>query len=194
MKPTFLATRILLATGLTLSAASVMAEGTQPSTIEKIQTKVYELLDKDMTAIKFAKDSDALTDGEKQSIRAFVTAAKNNGKVDKFIVAAWSDEEMPKGDKKLSDKQKNLADDRNHAVKQALKEAGADDVEGFSMATDANWIQKTFNTEGAQLKGEGKIKDADDQFTANIGQRLRSKGGPGTAVIVAKYEVSAAAH
>ncbi len=192
MKSTFLATRILLATGLTLSAASVMAEGNQPSTIEKVQTKVYELLDKDMNTIKFAKDSDALTDSEKQSIRAFVTAAKNNGKVDKFIVAAWSDQEMPKGDAKLNDKQKNLADDRSHAVKQALKEAGADDVEGFTMAVDANWIQKTFNTEGAQLKGEGKVKDAEDQVNANIGQRLRSKGGPGTAVIVAKYDIAAA--
>lgn len=194
MKPTFLATRILLATGLILPAASVMAEGNQPSTIEKVQTKVYEVLDKDMMAIKFAKDSDALTDAEKQTIRAFVTAANNNGKVDKFIVAAWSDEEMPKGGKKLSEKQKNLADDRNHAVKQALKEAGADDVEGFTMAVDANWIQKTFNTEGAQLRGEGKVKDAEDQITANIGQRLRSKGGPGTAVIVAKYDVAATSH
>ena len=92
MNPMFLATRIILATGLTLSAASVLAEGSKPSTIEKIQTKVYELLDKDMNAIKFAKDSDALSDSERQSIRAFVTAAKSNGKVDKFIVATWSDQ------------------------------------------------------------------------------------------------------
>ncbi len=194
MKSMFLATRIILATGLTLSAASVLADGAQPSTIEKIQTKVYELLDKDMTAIKFAKGSDALTDSERQTIRAFVTAAKNNGKVDKFIVATWSDQEMPKGDAKLNEKQKNLADDRSHAVKQALKEAGAADVEGFSMAERANWIQKTFNTEGAQLKGAGKAKDAEDQVVVQIGDRLRSKGGPGSAVIVAKYDVSNASH
>jgi hypothetical protein len=192
MKSKFLATRIALATGLTLSAATVMAEGTPTS--EKVQAKVYELLDKDIATVKFASGSTAITESERSSLRAFVTAAKANGKVDKFIVAAWSDEEMPQGDDKLSEKQQNLAKDRNHAVKQALKDAGADDVDTFSMAERANWIQKTFNTEGAQLKGAGKIKDAEERVTAQIGDRLRSKGGPGTAVIVAKYDVSAAAH
>jgi hypothetical protein len=144
--------------------------------------------------VKFATGSTEITDAERTSLRAFVTAAKANGKVDKFIVAAWSDEEMPKGDNKLTDKQRHLADDRNHAVKQALKDADAGDVEAFSMAERPNWIQKTFNTEGAQLKGQGKIKDAAEQITAQIGDRLRSKGGPGTAVIVAKYESSNAAH
>jgi len=107
MKSMFLATRILLATGLALSAGSVMADST-PTTSEKVQAKVYELLDKDMVAIKFASGSTKLTEGERGSIRAFVAAAKNNGKIDKFVVAAWSDEEMPKGDNKLTDKQRHL--------------------------------------------------------------------------------------
>jgi len=79
-------------------------------------------------------------------------------------------------------------------VKQALKDAGAGDVDAYSMAERPTWIQKTFNTEGAKVKGAGEVKDTDDAQVAQIGDRLRSKGGPGTAVIVAKYEVSAAAH
>ena len=186
--------KLMMALGLTAGSVA-FAETTPKEIAEKVQAKVYELLDKNISTITFTEGSSNLSDTEQSSLKALVTAAKANGIVDKFVVASWSDQEYPTGkDAKLSSKQRDLADKRNDAIKRVLKAADANDVDTFTMAERPTWIGKTFNTEDAQIKGAGKANDMEEAQVTSIGRRLRDKGGPGKSVVVVKYKPNTAAH
>ena len=184
---------VLVAAGLLFGTAAP-AETNVKAQAEKLQAKIYELLDKDITTVNFKKGSSNLSNAEISSLKSLVTAAKKNGVVEEFVVAAWSDQEYPTApDQKLTVKQRDLADKRNDQIKNVLKEADSGTVSTYSMAERPSWIAKTFNTEDAQVKGAGKNSSADDQAEIHIGKRLRDKGGPSKAVVVVKYkEITAA--
>jgi hypothetical protein len=56
------------------------------------------------------------------------------------------------------------------------------------MTKQPNWIQRAFNTETAELKNKGSNYSENDRLSKEIGQRLHEKGGPDTAVIVARFK------
>jgi len=194
MKNLKLSCGIMAIAGL-FGAAPMPASGDAAQKLEDTQTKIYELLDKDITTVKFNRDSAVLSDSEKSSLRSLVEAAKANKNIDRFIVAAWSDREYPASkDQKLSKTERDLAKNRMDTIQAFLKDVGAKDVDTYSFAEHPSWLARVFNTEQAQIKGAGKVKDEEERIVADIGKRLRDKGGPGTGVVVVKTKEEAAAH
>jgi hypothetical protein len=178
-------------------AAPAFAEDDKSLT-EEVKTAVYELLDKDMISVKFDTNSSTLSDGERASLKALVEKLRNEKDVEKFIVAAWSDKDYPNGaNEKLTNAEEKLAEKRKEAVQAALKDFGVDNVDAYSMAERPSWLAKVFNAPAAKIKGEGRTigdKDAEDVMIEQLGQRLRAKGGPGMAVVIAKRDADATAH
>jgi hypothetical protein len=184
----------IIAVALGLGNAPVFAD-TAGKAVQDLKTKAYDLLDKDVTTIKFGNGVSTLTANERGQLKAVVDAVRDDTKVDRVIVAAWADEELPSGkDAQLSQAARDLADLRAKNVKAVLGELGVDKVDVYSMADQPGWIAKAFNTNEAQVKGEGKVADANDEAAAKLGKLLRDKGGPSTAVVVVKRVGELAAH
>lgn len=103
--------------------------------------------------IRFDPGSAQLTESAKASLDAVLRQAQSNGKLDEALVLSWADEEYPsKEQKKLSKYQRDLADDRNKAVKDYVKSAKSIDVDSYNMASQPNILQKWFNTTDNKLK------------------------------------------
>jgi len=174
--------------GASVAAGPVFATTNVQEAAQGVQTKTYEMLGKDTTTVSFESSSSDLSDWEKSNLRSVVEAAKRDQKVEKVIVAAWSDEDYPASDQKeLSDSAKELADERAKAIETALEEYGADNVEVHSMAERPNWFADTFNLRSAQIKrGTAAEGAAQDEQANKIGETLRNKGGPGKAVVIVR--------
>lgn len=139
------------------TAAGVAASG--PSASEKSdsrsvsnaaasQADAYNFVE-----ISFEPGSTGLTESAKSSLRSVVEQAKSAGKLDEAIVMSWSDEEYPSKDvKKLPKNQRDLADNRNKAVKDFIKSVQKMDIDTYNMASQPNTISKWFNTPDARLK------------------------------------------
>lgn len=103
--------------------------------------------------ISFEPGSTGLTESAKSSLRSVVEQAKSAGKLDEAIVMSWSDEEYPSKDvKKLPKNQRDLAENRNKAVKEFIKSVQKMDIDTYNMASQPNTISKWFNTPDARLK------------------------------------------
>jgi hypothetical protein len=138
-----------------------------------------------MTTINFDEKSAELSGGEKTTLRSVVNAVRKDDKVQKVIVAAWSDRQLPNNnDAKLPEADQELAKQRMDAVAKALTEMGVGEVETYNMAENPNWMSDVFNTKDAQVKDVvRKDKKADE--TANvIGAKINEKGGPSKAVVI----------
>ena len=69
-----------------------------------------------------------------------------------------------------------------------MKDAGGGSVSTHEMTDTPNWIAKTFSTTDAEIKGAGRDNTDNERMMNEIGQSLRSKGGPGKVVIIAKLK------
>ena len=108
---------------------------------------------------------------------------------------AWADREYPqKKGKDLSKGERDLAVARADHVAKVLKGFGVSKIEMHSMAEHPSWIAKTFNTDDAKLKGEGKTNALDDAAIERIGRQIRLKGGPSTAVVMVRREGKLQSH
>ncbi|HYX38439.1 MAG TPA: hypothetical protein VE954_35500 [Oligoflexus sp.] len=193
------ALNMILASGLGLgliNPALLAQEGKVERAVENAQTKVeqaveglktetYDLIDKDITTITFAKNSSKLSKSEASTLRAVFKAVLSDDTVDKVIVAAWGDDKMPNGGK-LSDAQVDLAEKRAAAVEDVLEKMGNKNVDTYNMAKDATWIGKVFETQNAEIKEAMKGKPADDATANRLAQQLESKGGVSKAVVIVK--------
>lgn len=188
-------TAILATAVAALATGPALALDSPKATAEQVETKVYQLLDKNMTTIKFANRSDTLSEAEITRLRAFAKASKDEANLDQIVVAAWSDKEYPAArDENLEKSDRDLADKRAEAVKKVLKDAGAKDVDTYSFAEHPSWLSRIFNTEQAKLKGSGKVKDSEDRVIASLGKQLRAKGGPGSTVVILKHKDEVVSH
>lgn len=158
--------------------------------VENLKTETYDLVDKDITAVSFAKGSHKLSKSDLSTIRAMYKAVLTDDTVDKVIIAAWADDKMPSGGK-LSDAQVDLAEKRADAIEDVLKKMGNKNVDTYNMAKDASWIGKVFETQNAEIKEALKGKPADDANANRIAQLLESKGGVSKAVVVIKRTLPA---
>src|SRR5690606_17748749 len=130
------------------------------------KTGVYDLLDKDITTVRFESGSAELSESARSDLRSLVQSVRDDSKVEKVIVASWADKLLPShSDAKLTEQDRNLANKRSENVEKALKDLGAKDVETYSMAEHPNWIQKTFATDEAEIKGAMNGKPAEDAAT-----------------------------
>ena len=146
----------------------------------------YQLLDKDLVQVKFIEGSATLSKSALDALSDFVKNTQGQASVNHFIVASWADQNYPaKGE--LSRTQRKLALLRSENIKKALEAAGSAKVKTFEMTKQPNWIQRAFNTESAELKRKGSSKTENERLLKEIGQRLHDKGGPTTAVVVARF-------
>jgi hypothetical protein len=179
----------LCSVGSSLAGAETVVEKGQVD----VQGDVYQVLDKDMTKVTFSSGSSTLPGAELATLSAFVQATKGEAKLDRFLVAAWGDKPYPeKGE--LSSGQRKLAEARATHIMKALQASGATTVDTFEMTKHPNWLQRVFSTETAEVKGKGMSTTHNERLLKELGERIRTKGGPGTAVIIAKFKNEAVAH
>jgi len=159
----------------------------------RVIDRIYQILDKDMIKVTFDKNSAVLPESSMSGLADFVKATKDEAKVERYLVAAWADQETPaKGE--LSKAHRDLAAKRADHVKKALGASGALNVDTFEMTKQPNWIQKVFSTETAEIKGKGMTRTDDEKLMKSIGLRLRNAGGPNTVVIIAKFKNEVLSH
>lgn len=152
-----------------------------------VKQNVYQILDKDLIKISFKEGSAELTNESLTALADFTKATRNESKIDRYIVASWSDRNYPiRGE--VSKDQRKLAELRADHIKGALAGAGAANVDTFEMTKRPNWIQRAFSTETAEIKDKGINLTANQRLLKEIGKRLRDEGGPSTAVVVAKFK------
>lgn len=158
--------------------------------VENLRQEVYDLVDKDITAVSFNKGSHKLSKSDASTLRAMYKAVLTDDTVEKVIIAAWADDKMPTGGK-LSDAQVDLAEKRADAIEDVLKKMGNKNIDTYNMAKDATWIGKVFETQNAEIKEALKGKPADDANANRIAQLLESKGGVSKAVVIIKRNMPA---
>lgn len=174
---------------LALNSACFAQEGSKVS--EKTKTETYDILDKDLTTIKFDKGSTMLSDTERSTLRAMIIAALNDSEIKNVVVAAWSDSSYPaKNGVKLNDSERKLADQRGKNVKAVFIELGVPNTKVYSMAEHPSWITKAFHTEEAETKLSVNGKHVEDQKAEAIAQILETKGGPSTVVVIVQGTIS----
>lgn len=188
MKSTFpgVSTTIALLIGLG-GAGGAYSEAVVEKAEIRIVEHIYQIFDKDMVKVTFDENSASLSDTSMTALADFVKATKDESKVERYLVAAWADKDFPaKGE--LSKAQRKLADTRADHIKKALGAAGATKIDTFEMTKQPNWIQRAFSTETAEIKDKGLSATYNQKLLKEVGQRLRDKGGPRTAIIVAKFK------
>ena len=148
--------------------------------------RLYRILDKDMVKVTFENGSAKLSKESIATLADFVKTTQSEAKVDRYLVASWADKAYPKKGE-LSSGQRKLAALRSEHVKKELVSAGATNVDTFEMTEQPNWIQRAFSTETAEIKDKGRDNTASERLLKEIGQKLSDKGGPRTAVVVAKF-------
>ncbi|MCX6116515.1 MAG: hypothetical protein NT027_03165 [Proteobacteria bacterium] len=173
---------------LSLNAGSMLlaAPNANPATTsQELKVKLYEMLGKETAVVNFAEGSSAISETERLNLSAVVSAVRVNSTISKAIVASWADKNYPtaKG-QRLSKAERRLADARNESIKTALTNIGVQTIDSHTMAEQPNWISKVFNSEDSMIKGEGKITDPNDLFSAQVGNLLRERGGPGKSVVI----------
>jgi hypothetical protein len=161
-------------------------KGSQPTQFVYTETIVFDIIDRSQK-ITFEPGSATLSQEQSTKIRDFVRNMKQAGDVKKFFLAAWANQDYP-ATGTLSDDQKNVAQLRADTVEQAMKQANAGEVESFLMIERPNWFQRLFVTEGAEIKGTTQTGMFTDEEVVRLGERLRAKGGPNTAVMGAIFE------
>ena len=148
---------------------------------------LFQILDKDLIKISFVDGSAVLSNESLTALADFAKATSSESKVDRYIVATWADQEYPASGE-LSRDQRSLADLRSKHIEKALGAAGAQKIHTFEMTKRPNWIQRAFSTETAEIKNKGRNTTRNERLLKEIGQRLRDKGGPRTAVVVARFK------
>lgn len=179
-------TKLALIVGLG-GISPVYGQSVVPSGEVRVLDRMSHIFDRDMIKVSFGQNN-AVLDGKSMAALAdFVKATKDESKVERYLVAAWSDQETPlKGE--LTKAQRDLAAKRADHIKKALGASGATNVDTFEMTKQPNWIQKSFSTESAEVSGKGMSITDNDKLLKKIGLRLRSGGGPRTVVVIAKFK------
>ena len=194
MKVSFSA-MILVAYIAGVSSTAGFSQTAVSNAVEDVKATVYEVFGKDTATISFEKGKHAVSESERSNIAAVVSAVRSNATISKAVIAAWSDKEYPiKKGQNLEKSDRRLATQRAEAIRESLKALDVRDVEIHSMAEHPTWYGRLLNTEDTVVKGEGKIKDTDDQHIAEIGRVLRDKGGPGKAVVILRQKAPKSAH
>ncbi len=107
----------------------------------------------DFVEIEFGLGSAKLSDTAKASLTSVVSKARQAGNLDDVIVLSWSDLEYPAKDTRtLPLGQRDLAAERNRAIKAYLQASPGVDVDTYNMAEKPNTLAKWFDTSDNQLK------------------------------------------
>lgn len=179
-------------------ATSGTSSTTAPTVVKEaagtIHYDIYDIIDKSSATVTFNQGKSDLSDAEKKKLQEFVTKMQAEAPVEKFVVAAWADADYPPTGESLPKEAKKLADERAKKVEDALKQAGANKVDAYEMTKRPNWFQKAFSTETAEVKGAARHEPWTDEVMLKVGDKLRTKGGPGKVAVVARFKGTVSAH
>ncbi len=146
--------------------------------------------------INFAANSSTLSNKQKQILKNSMDTARTDGiQLDRVIVAAWSDSALPlSADVKLPDAAIKLADERARNIETVLKEFGAPRVDTHSMAEHANWFERLFSTNEAQIKDSIPSRGSYETESSTLTEPLVSNGGPQKALVLIIREKEMLSH
>ncbi len=124
------------------------AEGRSISNAAAVEANAYNFVE-----IEFAPGTANLTASAKASLDAVLVQAHQKGVLDEAIVLSWADQEYPSNNlKKLSKRDRELADKRGKSVKDYVVSMSKIDVDTYNMAVQPNAVSKWFNTTDSRLK------------------------------------------
>ncbi len=165
------------------------AKGAAKAAKETAIRHAYDILDKDILSIQFAAGSADLPEADRTKIIAMIQATKEEAKIKKIVVAAWSDKPLPAAGKSLDKADRELAMKRLDMLKSVIKEQGFTNIETHNMAKQANWVEKTFGLSDAQVKKHMQGDQTEDLKYQKLSQSLEEKGGPSRAVVLIRREL-----
>ncbi len=178
-----------------IALAEDTVTGKAKNAVEAVKRTVYDIADKDSATIGFNKGSTTLTDNDVRELRATMDAVKDDAGIKEILVISYADKPYPRDQKdSLASADQTLAKKRGDATKSKLEGLGAKNITIYNMAEKANWFEKTFVTNDAQIKNEAHDKvgsvTADDSFYESLGRLLTRDGGAGKVVVVMRRDAS----
>lgn len=178
-----------------MNKAAQKVESGAKKAVQDGKTAFFDMIDKESVTVSFDKGSATLTEGEKTSLRAAVTAARGDAKLSRVVVAAWSDSDLPRNnDVKLSEQERDLAEKRADNIETFLETIEVGNVDTYSMAEHANWFERMFKTDEAQIKKSMKGMEINEETERTLAEKLTSKGGPSKAAVLIITENSYLSH
>jgi len=166
------------------------------SEVSKDQSERFSFAGNTYLVVSFVPNSSNLTKTYQQQLKNTLDLARTDGtQLNRVIVAAWSDSDLPiSSDITLPDAAIKLADERARAIETVLKELGVARVDTHSMAEHANWLERLFNTTDAQIKDTFQNKDTAKSASSLLTEQLISQGGPQKALVLIFRETPSLAH
>lgn len=152
---------------------------------ENAQSALYELFDKDVTHVNFARGGSALTEAELRNIQAFYKSASSEGHITRIMVTAWADRVGQSSGDKLFEGQVRLAQKRAEAITKVLSELSGKPLSIFNAADDINWLEKAFPRKRPDMESTAKDRTkAQDNHALAVSKTIEDKGGPGRALVI----------
>ncbi len=129
----------------------------------------------------FKKSASDLTQADKDALmRVLQTIKDRSQKIEQVHVAAWSDKEL--SNRELATKRANaLQDYFEGPLAQSF-------VETYNMAERSNWFSRAMGASEKDIKKIFAQKGAPQNVTPKDFAIVKSKGGPGTAVVLIELE------
>jgi hypothetical protein len=131
----------------------------------------------------FTMGSSELSAADQASLQGLImrTGTDNIARIE---IAAWSDQDFPKGETDLAKDDIDLAGRRLNAVRDYItSQASGVRVRTYNMAESSNWLARTFRTDQAELKSIF-AKNASAPMARKDFNLIKSDGGPSKAVVV----------
>ena len=140
------------------------------------------------TTVAFELKKAALSDSSKEQIKDLLNQARGQGEIKEVQIAVWSDNPVPPEGKELSKNDRDLAKEREEALKIYLKKnLNVRKVEAFNMASHPNWLSRTFETSDAKLKSE-IVKGENYRMSEESFKVFRDSGDSSKAVILVIFK------
>jgi hypothetical protein len=175
-------------------AAVLLASG-PPAHADPARDAVLRAGPPETTAvIAFPAGEGTVTDDERAKIIAFAGALSREARDHPVIIASWSDRPFPTGAAPLPKADRDLAALRAKRVIDVLRDSGVVRFESYTMTEHAGWLQETFATRSAEVKGEARAAWLTNAERAALGDRARALGGSGRTVIVGWAPTPSVAH
>ena len=152
----------------------------------------------DLRTVRFQKHTAVLSAADRNMLKQFAATVSTDARLDKVIVAAWGDHQSLQAETKDSAvRDSDLAQSRGDAVAAALKADGIKRVTVYNMDQSPSWWATEFGAPSALVKGTttgGENPSANQAVLAEIGDQVRTQGGQGTAVVIAKWRGEVVSH
>lgn len=149
---------VLVGCSSTPNEAEIIAPAPKKSNTETVGIEATQVAAEQnaefFTEINFSKKQKNLSKANQGKIRRLLSDATKKGEVDEIKVISWADKEYPSAEtKKLSEDERQIADDRNGAIKSFIANLNKDiKVKAYSMAERASALKEFVGSSEARVK------------------------------------------